>query len=213
MKRKFFIVGTNCPSTASMFRAFGWEQTKTLAEADLVQFTGGSDVNPALYKEEVHETTQFNANRDNVESAVYHEALNLKKNMAGICRGGQFLNVMNGGKLWQHVHGHTGPHMAWRIDKTGARTEGDRIVVTSTHHQMIRPPSDRPHKIRLIATEGKAKYGINEEEHGGIDVEAVVFEETNCICYQPHPEFCRSDSDCTKFYMSIIEDTFFNKEA
>ena len=73
---------------------------------DIVQFTGGEDVSPYLYKAEPHTYTQFNPRRDAWEIEQFERAQQEGCVMAGICRGSQFLNVMCGGTLHQHINGH-----------------------------------------------------------------------------------------------------------
>ena len=112
-KRKVFIVGKK-EDYVRMFRDKGWDITDLLREADLVQFTGGSDISPSMYGEIPLKTTFSNPDRDKFEAILFTITEGLEIPMAGICRGGQFLNVMCDGELWQHVDGHTitGTHKA-----------------------------------------------------------------------------------------------------
>lgn len=102
---KVLVIGNNF-QVQGMFREAGWDITRDFNNADLLCFTGGEDVNPALYGEPCHPYTGFNKQRDAVEKQIFHHAIHEGIPCVGICRGGQFLNVMHGGKLWQHVHGH-----------------------------------------------------------------------------------------------------------
>ncbi len=72
-------------------------------QADLVLFTGGEDVDPSMYDEPKGKNTWSNLNRDLTEKKIFDEAVATKKLMLGVCRGSQFLCVMNGGKLVQQV--------------------------------------------------------------------------------------------------------------
>src|SRR5690606_5736000 len=74
----------------------------------MLVFTGGHDVDPALYGEPVGEYTSCNKKRDILESTIYSCYRNFPK--IGVCRGAQFLTVMNGGGLIQHVNNHTTSH-------------------------------------------------------------------------------------------------------
>jgi len=96
-----------------------------------------SRLRPSFYGEEAIPGVYSNVKRDEYEAGVYGEALALKKAMVGICRGSQFLNVMNGGKLWQDVNNHGRGHAVTDI-KTGEIIQG----MTSTHHQQMRPAED-----------------------------------------------------------------------
>lgn len=126
--------------------------------------------------------------------------------MAGICRGGQFLNVMCGGKLYQHVnnHGLMGTHMM-----VATRT-GEMFPVTSTHHQMMRPGIGA--EVIGVASEATVvEYMDNErvryvEQKRGDDIESVLYPEHGVLCYQPHPEYLTKDSECQEFYFKMIEE-------
>ena len=187
--KKVFIVGAPIGYN-KMFQAAGWDIAKSLLESDLVQFTGGEDVSPELYGEAKHHKTSCNPVRDNAEMVIFHKAVQLNKPIAGICRGGQFVNVMCGGSLYQDVDGHAiyGVH-AVRDEDTG-----EEFNATSTHHQMIRPTLDG--KIVCTARESKKKTHMRSTHGREIttwdsttpDVEAVYYEENKVFGFQPHPE-------------------------
>lgn len=208
MEKSVFIVNGD-HDYRSMFADRGWVETNVLQEADLVLFTGGEDVSPSLYGERTHPRTWANANRDKHETSIYKKALELGVPMVGICRGGQFLNVMNGGKMWQHVenHGISGTHPANVTGFIG------NIGVTSTHHQMMIPNNDVEHIVLITAQLlGKkermgdggigiiTRYpGVGEE-----DVESVYYPETHSLCFQPHPEFKSGEGDCRDVFFFFI---------
>jgi GMP synthase-like glutamine amidotransferase len=194
-----------------MFR-LGCDGAKGLDDADIVLFTGGEDVNPELYGEAPMAKTHYNRLRDDKEQAIYAAALERELPMVGICRGGQFLNVMNKGKMWQHVNNHCGNHIA-RIEVPPFRDNGKRrtIEVTSTHHQMMIPaPEGFVLATALEATEkdspAYAKVGKSQEE---LDTEVVWYEGTNCLCFQPHPEFGRAPADCVDFFEECLDNYIF----
>lgn len=79
---------------------------------DGLVFTGGSDLDPALYGQRAHpETTGVHRHRDRAELALIREALRRDMPVLGICRGMQLLNVALGGDLHQHLASatHKGP--------------------------------------------------------------------------------------------------------
>ena len=182
-----YIVGGGV-QYVEMFLKVGWKVVSSIAKADLVQFTGGSDVSPFMYGEVRHSTTHSNLARDTEERHTYVRCLAEGKAMAGICRGGQFLNVMCGGKLWQDVNGHASGQ-GHRMTTDG----GLNLHVTSTHHQMMRP--GHYGHVRATAKESTTLTRMNgegcaESVHvNGGDVEVVVYYEENVLCFQPHPEF------------------------
>ena len=81
------------------------EDLKRLASlCDGFLFTGGPDVSPALYGEEVlNDSVICLEKRDRMEQIVLQEALASRKPILGICRGVQFINVMMGGTLYQDI--------------------------------------------------------------------------------------------------------------
>ena len=187
---------------SKMFLEQGHELAKSFEEADLVQFTGGHDVSPELYGELSHPTTCSSFIRDVEERRIYERCLEEGKLMSGICRGGQFLNVMNGGKMFQHVDGHaiSNTHPLEDVD-------GRIIEVSSTHHQMMRPSS----KGKIVAAAHSLttfKEYMIESTIGHVvdplDVEVVCYEDSNCLCFQPHPEF-QGVEDCRSYYFECLE--------
>lgn len=184
---KVFIIDGN-PQYKSMFlNRGGWEIVDNLFDADLVQFTGGEDVSPELYGE-ANISSYNNIQRDLREAGVFAVCRRLNIPMAGICRGGQFLNVMCGGHMIQHVEGHAinGTHLV--VDEN----THVGIKVTSTHHQMMIPA----YEGKVIA----AGSIIKKDE----DIEVVWYENNNCLCFQPHPEFpCYQE--CTDYYFYLID--------
>jgi hypothetical protein len=211
-----------------MFNSMGISRAKTIEEASFVCFTGGEDVDPSLYGEKALRGTHYNDLRDGFDSAAYSRAkLTFKgetlKPCVGICRGSQFLNVMNGGRLWQDVDRHTSSHPLWdpHIQKG--------YFVTSTHHQQMIPH----HSGILVAYAGishnKAGWGHGwssnmdsagirgnkqyiagmeiqnrkDSVHPSVDAEVVWYPDTLDLCFQPHPEL-----HMAKPCKSYFEDVF-----
>lgn len=204
---KVLIVGDANYEYIRLMYSLGYGGAKTIEEADVVLFTGGEDVDPKLYGEEALKTTMFNRARDDREMEIYAKAVKLGKPMVGICRGGQFLNVANDGKMWQHVDGHTGDHLMFVIDDKG-NTIRD-LNVTSTHHQMMRPTKEAV--ILAIAARARTlvSFKMTEERQKPVleDVEVVWYPKTGCLCFQPHPEF-RSAGAMLKDYFNECLDNF-----
>lgn len=175
-----------------MFIDNGWECTSDFWKADLVQFTGGADVTPAIYGEKNTNSGNDEA-RDFREAGYFALARRMNKPMAGICRGGQFLNVMCGGYMIQHVNGHAihGTHPIVKHNEFGFVTK-DKVNVTSTHHQLMMPGD---HAIVL------ASANIVTE----MDSEVVYYEDEECLCFQPHPEFPGYE-ECTRYYFQLIHE-------
>lgn len=188
----------------SMFESEGWEVVPTLAEADFVQFTGGADVSPHLYNHPKLAVTHNDVKRDVREQVIYEEAKKLGKPCLGICRGAQFLNVMNGGEMWQDVDNH-----AVRAGHSLIDLQWNQWVnVTSTHHQMMKPSANG--LVRATARESNYRLlGTGEVDKQGDfkDVEVVWYGESQDLCFQPHPEFIGAE-ECKAYYFNLIEDLY-----
>jgi putative glutamine amidotransferase len=125
-----------------------------LDRIDGIAFTGGSDVDPALYGETPHPTTSVKPERDKAEILLMRAALERDLPVLGICRGLQLMTVAYGGRLHQHlpdVLGHTG-HRPTSGPKFGEhpvrlvpgtmchKILGDEVIVNSFHHQGVADP-------------------------------------------------------------------------
>lgn len=180
-----------------MFIKMGWKVVTDPQDSDLICFTGGSDVSPMLYETVKHPNTFCNPVRDQECCDLFYKYVDLKP-MVGICRGAQFLNVMCGGDLYQHVDNHNKGYHEAMDPETGRVYE-----VTSAHHQMMIP--EESGKLFLITN----KSTIREPDMGvGYfeDVEGVFYEEENCLCYQPHPEYVEINHECCKLFFDLIKD-------
>ena len=93
-------------------------------------FTGGHDVSPKLYGEDILEVCgDCSELRDNMEKILFPIIYDKDKAILGICRGIQFINVMLGGTLYQDIP-----------------TQKPSDI---EHHQL--PPYDIPiHKVEII---------------------------------------------------------------
>jgi carbamoylphosphate synthase small subunit len=156
----------------------------------------------------------LNNARDLYETEMFANAIKYGIPMLGICRGAQFLTVMNGGSLIQDVNHHTGNH-GIKLSKTDAPDnwkKGYSMNVTSTHHQMMDPAktlNKSEYKIigyalglsdhYMIEENGKAFNCLDRMiEDYGVDVdgktvvgepEIVFYPNTKCLCMQFHPEY------------------------
>lgn len=203
-----FIAGPFNGAVMAMLFGLGYRGTNDVMMADVVVFTGGSDIDPHLYgHKQISECRQIDPKRDQQEVAVFEAAKAFEIPMVGICRGAQLLNALNGGTLYQHVDGHYGGHIVVDI-----RT-GTRLRVTSTHHQMMQPakdaevvavackPSDKGDKTYSSLSTIKLGDGIRAKPKAGDwDPEVVWYEGTKSLCFQPHPEYTGGDGTTTRGY-------------
>ena len=188
---------------APLFARAMCSRAKSIETADLVVFTGGVDVDPALYGAKPHPLTERpDPARDQADIEAYAKCLHLGVPMLGICRGAQFLCVMNGGKLYQHVDNHNGNHVMWDL-----RNKMMLEKVSSVHHQMVM--ADVSNGMEIIATASKARVrhiDANKRVEGTqADVEAFFYPDTACIGIQGHPEY-QGYNHFAKWSMDLIED-------
>lgn len=118
-------------------------------------FTGGQDIDPAIYGEEkIPECGEISPERDRLERIVLNEVLKTDKPVLAICRGIQVINSLMGGTLYQDIptqrpsdlehHQHQAKTLPIHdvdivkdsplYDVIGA----ERIPVNSFHHQGIK---------------------------------------------------------------------------
>jgi len=124
-----------------------------LGRIDALVLTGGVDVDPALYGQVAHSTTEVpDRRRDGFEVALLRAARGTALPVLAICRGLQVLNVARGGTLHQHlpeVMGHHGHRQA----------EGSY----RSHRVRIEPGT------RLSEVLGRAEAEVPAHHHQGID--------------------------------------------
>ena len=220
-----YIASRLDPNVMGLFYDMGFRGTNDLMLADVCVFTGGADVHPQRYNEKmIRECGAPDEKRDAHEVGVYKNCLEFQVPMIGICRGAQFLNVMNGGKLWQHVDNHTSDHSIRCLISEQV------FKATSTHHQMMRPTEDAEviavaEKTRLelspktpsLCTARMAE-GITQLPAGeDYDPEVVWYKDTQSMCVQFHPEYHKSSDGCRPYFIKLIEnfypDLFKPREA
>jgi len=87
-----------------------------LDTVDGVLLTGGLDVDPALYDEAPHPTTETAPERDRFEIPLTRAAIARDVPLLAICRGVQVLNVAAGGSLIQDIPSAIQSNLAHSID-------------------------------------------------------------------------------------------------
>jgi len=214
--RKVFVTnGAFYSQIISLMASCGMERASTVKDADIVVFSGGADVNPALYGQEPLRETSWSVDRDDAEIAVYNEAVELNKILFGICRGAQFIHVMNGGQLWQHVEGHGGTnHLITDVE------DNYQVVANSIHHQMLMENED----IEIVAvcsTQVSHKFlcdSMSEELFDNetmLEIEAGYYTDDRSFFVQGHPEV-GSDAyrswSMNKLYDHVLEWEVFDQE-
>ncbi len=181
---------------------------------DVLLFPGGSDICPMLYGERVVTGTNYDLRRDLLENKAYRT---FPKDFpkVGICRGAQLLHVFNGGSLYQDVSGHQQPKGHYIRDSR----DGKIILVTSTHHQMMRYLAGGMYiagareAITLKTEDASVSYKEDRKkkdptkDENWSDLEVVFHPETECLCFQPHPEY--NIKTCEEYFFQLLEEFTF----
>lgn len=179
-----------------------------LSKVQGVLFTGGHDVNPAIYNETpINQTVSFCKERDAMESEVLKQALEIDMPLLGICRGIQFINAYLGGTLYQDIP--------------------TQFTSKLNHHQS--PPYDKPvHKViikensRLFSLLKKKSLDVNSYHHQAVKdlapglsvmslaedglIEAIEIKDKKFAwAFQWHPEFSYvTDEDSLKIFKEFV---------
>ncbi|MDD5944492.1 MAG: gamma-glutamyl-gamma-aminobutyrate hydrolase family protein [Clostridia bacterium] len=172
-------------------------------------FTGGHDIDPALYGTEKSEKCgSICADRDRLEKAVFELAYKKDKPMLGICRGHQLINALLGGSLYQDLpserpsetsHVMTVPYNkavhTVNIDKNSSLygiLNTETLGVNSYHHQAVK---DTAPSLSVMAL---SEDGIAE----ALEDRSKSFLWT----VQWHPEFSyKTDDNSRKIFSAFAE--------
>lgn len=174
-------------------------------KADLLIFTGGSDLDPGSYGDNPLPTTISDPVRDKRNTNTYFEYRNTPK--VGFGRGAQFLNMMMGGFIIQHIENHNKPHYI-TIEGFG------NLNIESNHHQMMYPFNLSEHKYKILAWTKNFRSdtylsGSGNEidlSPGFLEVEIIQFE-NHSLCIQGHPE-TDSNEEFKEITLLFIENLF-----
>ncbi len=186
----------------------GQDLDRLAALCDGFLFTGGQDVDPALYGQSpLSGLEEICPARDGMETALLERVLALDKPILGICRGIQFINAALGGDLWQDIptqmpsavtHRMKPPYdaAAHTVDLVpdaplGTLLGAAEIGVNSCHHQGVRTLAES------LAVMAQAPDGLTEAVYmpGKRFVWAV----------QWHPEFSfRTDQASQKIFAAFV---------
>lgn len=197
-KKIHILKGAMYGQVVRLFAEAGFVKSEGVSDADLVVFTGGTDVDPSLYKQKpIKEVIHTDRNRDIFEEAIYRMCVKRKIPMVGICRGAQFLHVMNGGVLWQDVNHHAGKNhtMVDIMDDV-------RIETSSLHHQMMQFNTDMEllavteETIATTYKDADCFINLSRDDPRGapsrleppLEIEACYYRDTKCFLVQGHPE-------------------------
>lgn len=145
--------------------------------------TGGSDISPSYYGEEINGSVNIDDIRDAAEFALVKAFADSGKPIMGICRGCQLLNIFFGGSLVQNIanaeiHSSFGKgylvHPATATDNNFIKElYGKDFYINSSHHQAINRLGDGLEAV-LYSSDGI--------------IEAVIHKKLPIFGVQFHPE-------------------------
>lgn len=184
---KFSLAYGSDPKTVEMFTRKNWELVDQ-ENANVIVFTGGTDINPSIYGASDSQNNHYDNERDRQEREIYKK-YSRNKRFIGICRGFQFLSCMSGGWLAQDADGHRGkPHNIYYHVEIGA---GANSIVNSFHHQIVLAHEE----IYPLAVAEEATYMQSEDgryaPQAGRHLEIEMgFTAGRHYGVQFHPEWC-----------------------
>lgn len=163
---------------------------------DGLVLTGGVDVIPSLYggaESYPHQPAEFLPERDDFEKRLYEYSQQQQLPVLGICRGLQYINILEGGKVYEDIGEAANKiHKKDTSDKIhGVNIRKDTLLyeatglekgqVNSAHHQGIHPAS-LGKNIMVSATSDTSDEII----------EGIEFKDKTgkgfMLCVQWHPE-------------------------
>lgn len=125
-----------------------------LSLCDGVIFTGGPDVRPSYFGEEIIPSCgAISDERDAFELKLYRMALDADKSILGICRGVQVMNIGSGGDIYQDIYSQMGTKLVHHtldgkrafhnvnVSNDACQRFGfsvNSFVTNSYHHQNVR---------------------------------------------------------------------------
>jgi putative glutamine amidotransferase len=195
------------------------EPATVLAKVDGVLLTGGLDVDPALYGEAPHATTETAPDRDRFEIPLSRKAVEADVPVFAICRGVQVLNVAAGGTLVQDIpssvdsdldHSIDVPknHLAHAVRVTpnsrlasslGPAARLETCPVNSRHHQ----------SVGRVAPE----FVVSAVSSDGV-VEAIERPaSTFCVGVQWHPENFWKTGEFAPLFESFVSAALARRTA
>lgn len=181
-----------------------YEIVDKLEDAKIVIFTGGEDVDPSLYGKQKNPRTYSNLDRDLAEKAEF-EKIKPNQLVIGICRGSQFICVMNGGILVQDCEGHAicGTHLITNMNNI-------YVDITSTHHQMQYPFYLNSSDYTLLywsASNLSPFYDGDGVSRVFYEPEIVLYHKEGmpkCLAIQGHPEYMRKEAPIIEILNNIV---------
>jgi putative glutamine amidotransferase len=191
------------------------DRAAAFASMDGLLLSGGVDIEPARYGRTASGSVDIEPDRDSLEVAAWDASVERDVPVLGICRGFQFLNVLHGGTLLQHLEGHQGPSYGAGPAKShplrvapGTRlarilfptnVRGGVLPVNTYHHQAVRSADLASGLIAsawAASSAGELVEGLESEAGSGRFVVGV----------QCHPERTESTPDAFERLWRVFVD-------
>ena len=181
-----------------------------VSRLDGILFTGGEDVDPARYGQDIlNETVSINHHRDTLDFLYAEAALSKHLPILAICRGEQLVNVALGGALYQDLPTQKPSGVSHRQSAAGKTPThlcivsrntmlhqlmgADTLKVNSFHHQAVSVPSD---KVTVSAY----------SEDGIVEAYEIVTPKQWLLAVQFHPEMLvRADDSWLALFEAFIK--------
>lgn len=146
---------------------------------DTLVFLGGTDVCPSVYGDKRHPETDYpDKARDEKEVSYYQKYKAPSVLKIGICRGGQLLNVLNGGKMVQHIE----PRISGEVYAYDGDLLTDAVELLVDHHQGMISGGESTLFTWYWST-------TNQKSFDCVFDYSFYYPKTNSFCFQPHPEW------------------------
>lgn len=183
--------------------------SRTLDMLDGLMMSGGADVNPGYYGEEIlDECGRIDDIRDTYELILLKKAIDRNIPIFGVCRGLQIINVAMGGTLYQDIPSQKPSEVIHRQEEDGmvpshevdiiSDTElqkilgTDRLAVNSFHHQGIK---DVAPGLRISA------YSTDSIPEA---IEAYPVKSILAVQWHPEINASRGDSTSQKLFEHFV---------
>jgi putative glutamine amidotransferase len=179
---------------------------------DALVLTGGSDIDPALYGQSKHQTTDVaEPARDALEIDLARDAVERDLPLLAICRGIQVLNVALGGTLIQDL-----PSLA-----PAALDHDVRIPKTALAHDIVVSPGSKLADLLPEGLDGAGCCRVNSRHHQALDrvapglqvvatapdgvIEAVEHRDASfCLGVQWHPENFTRTGEFRRLFDALV---------
>ena len=173
---------------------------------DGILFTGGPDVDPALFGGDIHPKVYgVYAERDRTEIALIRRAAETRQPFMGICRGIQVINVALGGSLYTHIPDFVPDALHHWDNKAKQRVHEVRIAEGSvlariTSSTSLATNSMHHQGIKDVAPQLKATAWASDGLVEGVELPAHPF----ALGVQWHPEWLADDDKMLALFRALV---------